>query len=134
MESKLPSFMVPSAFVLLDKMPLTPNDKIDRRALPAPNTSETQDTEYVEPRDPVEEKLVEIWRSVLRVDRVSIHASFLELGGHSLLAARLVAKIRLVFNIDLSISNLFREPTVEGLAKVVKTRMKNPVLRSQLRW
>ncbi len=131
LEGKLPSFMVPSAFVLLDKMPLTPNDKIDRRALPAPSTSETQDMEYVEPRDPVEEKLVEIWRSVLRVDRVSIHASFLELGGHSLLAARLVAKIRLVFNIDLSISNLFREPTVEGLAKVVKTRMKNPVLRSQ---
>jgi acyl carrier protein len=111
--------MIPSSFVFLDAMPLTPNDKIDRRALPAPTAEAGDPSDFVAPRNPVEELLVEIWCEVLKVDHVSVMSSFFDLGGHSLLAARLMGRIRSSLGANLSISKLFDNPTVAGLADII---------------
>src|SRR5262249_36107461 len=82
--SKLPSYMVPSAFVQMESLPLTPNGKVDRKALPAPEVEERGD-EIIAPRTPVEEGLAHIWREVLHVEQIGVHDNFFELGGHSLI-------------------------------------------------
>ena len=120
MKDRLPGFMVPSAYVILDKMPLTPNQKIDRRALPAPDAKDMEDGDYVAPRNAVEEMLAEIWAKTLRLDRVSVHATFFELGGHSLSAAQMMTKIREAFNVDVPLSLLFESPSVEGLGAAIE--------------
>ena len=117
MKDKLPGFMVPSAFVILDTMPLTANQKIDRRSLPAPDAKDMEDGDYVAPRNPTEELLAEIWGKTLRLDRVSVHATFFELGGHSLSAAQMMAKIRAAFNVDVPLSLLFDSPSVAGMSE-----------------
>jgi amino acid adenylation domain-containing protein len=120
LKEKLPEYMVPSAFVTLDGLPLTPSGKIDRRSLPAPGQSDIQaENAYAEPRTPVEEQLVEIWEEVLGLERVGIHDDFFELGGHSLLAMRIVARVREVFQVELPLLSLFEEPTIAGLALTV---------------
>jgi hypothetical protein len=117
LKDKLPDYMVPSAFVVLDKLPLTPNGKLDRLALPAPGLARPElDTNFVAPRTPVEEQLVEIWEEVLGLERVGIHDDFFELGGHSLLATRVVSRVRGVSQVELPLRILFKEPTVAGLA------------------
>jgi amino acid adenylation domain-containing protein len=113
----LPDYMVPSAFVMLDTLPLTPNGKLDRLALPAPDLSRPElDTNFVAPRNAVEEQLAEIWEEVLGLERVGIHDDFFELGGHSLLATRVLSRVRGVFQVELPLRILFEEPTVAGLA------------------
>ena len=123
LSEKLPPFMIPSSFVFLDSMPLTPNDKIDRRALPAPTFNETSSVKFVAPRNVVEEQLVEIWKSVLPVSDISIHSTFMELGGHSLLAARLMSRVRSRFRIQCPLSRLFESPTVAGLAETIQAAL-----------
>jgi hypothetical protein len=86
--------MVPSAFVALDAFPLTPNGKVDRKALPAPQFAAARSRDFVAPRDPVEELLASIWQELLGIERVGIHDDFFELGGHSLLATRVIARVQ----------------------------------------
>ncbi|MFP2934941.1 AMP-binding enzyme, partial [Pyxidicoccus sp. 3LG] len=95
LKQRLPEYMVPSALVRLDTLPLTPNAKVDRKALPVPESvASAPDAEYVAPRTPTEAKLAELFATVLRLPRVSVTGNFFELGGHSLLAMQLVSRVR----------------------------------------
>ncbi len=116
----LPEYMVPSAFVILDAMPLTPNGKVDRKALPAPKLDRAElGQEYVAPRTPTEEKLVEIVAEILHLDKVGVYDNFFELGGHSLLATQFMTKLRTAFQVDLPLRSIFESPTVADLAKII---------------
>ena len=117
---KLPDYMVPSAFVLVDFMPLSPNGKVDRRALAQLEQGRQEGVPYVEPRTPTEEKLTTIWAEVLRLPRVGVDDNFFALGGHSLLATQAVSRIREVYRVDLPLRALFETPTVAGLAPQVE--------------
>jgi len=120
LKEKLPDYMMPSAFVLLDTLPLTPNLKVDRKALPAPNQAKlVLMEEFVPPRNPLEQQLVQIWIEVLKIKRVGIHDSFFELGGHSLLTAQLLSQIRKTFQVELPLLSLFEAPTIAKLAQEI---------------
>jgi amino acid adenylation domain-containing protein len=114
---KLPAYMVPSMFTELDELPLTPNGKVDRRAL-STRTMETPAVaaEYVAPAGEMERRVAEIWRGVLRVDRVAVDTNFFDLGGHSLLLAEVHARLCKELEVDVAIVELFQYPTVRGLA------------------
>ncbi|WP_147442321.1 non-ribosomal peptide synthetase, partial [Corallococcus exercitus] len=116
LHEKLPEYMVPSAFVVLEALPLTPSGKVDRKALPAPEAP-VSTAEYVAPRNPTEEKLAALWAQVLRVPRVGATDHFFELGGHSLLATQLVSRVRAAFGVELALRTVFEAPTLEGLAR-----------------
>jgi len=117
LKQKLPHYMVPAAFVALDKLPLSPNGKIDRRLLPAPEAlTHDVETDFVAPRDQREEMIAGIWAAVLSVEQVGIHDNFFDLGGHSLLATQVIARINEAFYVDLPLSYLFESPTVAALA------------------
>jgi amino acid adenylation domain-containing protein len=111
----LPDYMVPQAFVTLDALPLSPNGKINRKALPAPE-SRSGDQPFVSPATPVEEMLAELWRDVLKRDRVSALDNFFELGGHSLLGVQLMARISELLQVEQPLRLLFEAPTVRALA------------------
>jgi amino acid adenylation domain-containing protein/thioester reductase-like protein len=120
LKQKLPEYMVPSAFVLLDSLPLTPNLKVDRKALPAPNQARALlDEAFVAPRNPIEEQLAQMWVAALGVERVGIHDNFFELGGHSLLTAQLLSQVRDTFQVELPLATLFEAPTVAELAQAI---------------
>jgi amino acid adenylation domain-containing protein len=120
LRAAVPEYMVPSHFVELEGFPLTPNGKVDRKALPAPSESSVVATaETVGPRNQTEESLVAIWSELLSVDKIGIHDNFFELGGHSLLAIRAMTRIRDVFRVNLPLQRLFENPTVAGLAAAV---------------
>ena len=119
LRERLPDHMVPAAFVLLDQMPLTPNRKIDRKALPAPERHHAEDG-YVAPRTPVEEVVAGVWTEVLGVARVGAHDNFFDLGGHSLLATQVISRLRNAFQVELPLQRIFEEPTVAGLAKGIE--------------
>ena len=124
LKDKLPDFMLPSAIVPLEKFPLTPGGKVDRRALPAPESGRlTSAASYEAPRDPVEETLAAIWREVLGLDRVGIHDDFFRLGGHSLLATQAVAQVRDAFPIEITLRDLFQAPTIAGLAAAITEKI-----------
>ncbi|MBV9790645.1 MAG: amino acid adenylation domain-containing protein [Chloroflexi bacterium] len=115
---RLPDYMVPSAFVLLDALPITPSGKLDRRALPAPDLEQlSQAAAFIAPRTPTEELLAGIWAQQLDRSQVSVHANFFELGGHSLLATRVVSRLRETFAIELPLRTLFEAPTLATLAQ-----------------
>lgn len=121
LKEKLPEYMVPRAYMLLESLPLTPNGKVDRHALPIPETITFNHQDYVAPRSQVEELLAQIWAKVLGKEQVGIHDNFFELGGHSLLATQLTSRIRDTFQIDLPVCHLFAAPTVEQLTKYIET-------------
>lgn len=122
LQSKLPDYMVPSTFLLLDALPLTPNGKVDRCALPAPDSSQLdQSATFVAPRTPVEQQLADIWASVLKLEQVGIHNNFFELGGHSLLATQVMSRLRQAFGVELPLRTLFEAPTVADLGDRLET-------------
>lgn len=117
---RLPSYMVPAAFVRLESLPLTPSGKIDRRALPAPDDASPGATGRRMPRDPTEAIVARVFAELLRIPAVSIDQDFFMLGGHSLLAAQLVSRVRQAFGIELSFRAVFATPTVAGIARAVR--------------
>jgi acyl carrier protein len=114
----LPEYMIPTLYLELDQLPVTPSGKLDRRALPAPGRScGMQEPDYVAPRGAVEATLAEVWAGVLGRDRVGVHDNFFSLGGHSLKAAHLLGRVHEIYGIELSLRVLFEYPTVAGLAR-----------------
>ena len=121
LKAKLPDYMIPSAFVVLEKFPLTPNGKIDRRALPAPDWSQRDlEANYLPPRTPVEEIIANTCIQVLGVEQVGVNDNFFELGGHSLLATQVISRIRQDFQIEFPLQKIFEFPTVAELATAVE--------------
>jgi len=124
LQQKLPDHLVPTKFVLLDTMPLTPNGKRDRKALENLDIPmDVADEPGVEPRTPAETALAQIWCDVLRRERVGVHDNFFDLGGHSLLVAQVVGRIRDAFEVDLPMRKMFENPTVARLAAAVEERL-----------
>ncbi|VCM22909.1 non-ribosomal peptide synthase [Burkholderia pseudomallei] len=119
--ARLPAYMVPAAYVRLAAWPLTPNGKLDRAALPAPDDEAYARAEYEAPRGEHECKLAAIWRAVLQVERIGRHDDFFELGGHSLLAVRAVTAMRDAFGSDTSLRDLFARPVLKDLAEHAST-------------
>ena len=125
---RLPESMVPSDFVLLDELPLTPNGKVDRAALlTSRGTRAGTDAAFVAPRTPLEETLARIWSEVLDVERVGIEDNFFELGGHSLRGTQVVSRVKELFQVDLPLRHLFRNPTVAELARIIEESREAPV-------
>ena len=119
--AKLPDYMMPSAFVMLDALPLTPNRKVDRRSLPKPAEGRRSlESSYLAPRDNLEQQLANIWGKILDLKTIGVRDSFFELGGHSLLAVRLFAQIENRFGKRLPLAALFQAPTIEQLANVLR--------------
>jgi acyl carrier protein len=118
--AQLPEYMVPSAVVLLDALPLTANGKLDRAKLPAPDAGgAATESRHVAPRTETEKALAAIWAEVLKRDQIGITDNFLALGGHSLLAIRVLGRISKAFGVRLPLRTLFETPTVEALASAI---------------
>src|SRR5262249_15068761 len=122
LQTTLPDYMLPAAFVVLDALPLTPSGKVDHQALPAPDQARPAWFEpFVAPRTPTEELLAGIWASVLGIEAVGIHDNFFALGGHSLLALQVLSRLRRLFQVEVPLRALFEAPTVAGLAQRTET-------------
>ena len=124
--AKIPEYLIPRTFVMLKGLPLMHNGKVDRNALPPPDGERPKlQHGFVEPRTEVQEMVAQVWREVLKIDRIGIYDNFFELGGHSLLATRVVARLRGNFNIDLPLRKLFELPTVAGLTEHIDFLRRN---------
>jgi len=120
LEQRLPSYMVPTSFVRLDELPLSPNGKLDRRALPTPEAaSPAASAAFVAPESSAEKTVAAIWQDVLGLSRVGLHDNFFDLGGHSLALARVHAELRRQLGTDLTLIDLFKHPTVGDLARAI---------------
>jgi len=122
LKQKLPNFMIPSFFVMLDALPLTPNGKLDRDALPLPDPKSRYEISYIEPKTDTEKRIAEVWQKLLSVEKVGLDDNFFNLGGHSLLATQMISRLRAAFEIDLSLRSVFDNPTVAALATFVTER------------
>ncbi|OUL18944.1 hypothetical protein BV372_33785 [Nostoc sp. T09] len=120
LQAKLPSYMLPTTFVILDKLPLTPNCKVDRKVLPAPEQTTGLEASFVPPRTPTEQIIVDIWADILGREQVGIYENFFNLGGHSLLATQVISRLREVFKIDLPLRSLFENPTIKNLVERIE--------------
>lgn len=117
---RLPSYMIPSAFVFLARLPLSANGKVDRKALPdVKQTRDEEACEFVAARTPVEEKMAEVWSELLKLDRIGVFDNFFEIGGDSLMATQVVSRLRRAFEVDLPLSAIFKHPTLGGLSEYV---------------
>ncbi|BCA53183.1 putative Multi-domain non-ribosomal peptide synthetase [Nitrospira sp. KM1] len=131
LKSLLPDYMIPSYFVFLDRFPLTANNKLDRRALPAPvNTAAALESPYVAPRTAMEIQLTALWQHVLGIQRIGIHDNFFDLGGHSLKAAQLFFQLEAVYGRQLPLATLFQAPTIRELAVVLTQAQWSPPWQS----
>ncbi|MCP5052937.1 MAG: amino acid adenylation domain-containing protein, partial [bacterium] len=126
LSSSMPDYMIPSYFMFLDRVPLTPNGKVDRRALPEPEAGTGHGT--IPPGNPVEEKLADLWADVLEIEKdvIGIEDNFFQLGGHSLKATIMISRIHKAFNVNLSLTGVFRNPTIEELARYIHAAAPNP--------
>src|SRR6266550_1983117 len=117
---QLPGYMVPARFIFLEALPVSPNGKIDRKALPAPGRSRPElDTPLVDGRTPLEKDLIQIWGEVLELDQIGIHDNFLDLGGNSLAATRIISRVIARFQTEIPLGSLFQSPTVAEMAAVI---------------
>src|SRR5208282_1590063 len=131
LNQQLPDYMVPSVFMSVGKLPLSPNGKIDRKALPSMEKERGTITDgYAAPRDPVEQILVQLWAKVLRTRTIGVHDNFFELGGHSLSAVRLVTEIEKVYGKRLPLATLLRAPTIAELAEILRKEHWMPLWQS----
>jgi amino acid adenylation domain-containing protein len=123
----LPAYMVPEAFRFMETLPRTPTGKIDFRSLPEPNWCEpTSDAAVAAPRTDTETVVANIWKEILRIERVSIHDRFFDLGGHSLNAVQLIARLRKAFRMELPLNDLFAAPTIAGVAEIIEHLREHP--------
>ena len=121
LHARLPEYMMPSTFVLLDALPLTPTGKVDRLALPMPDpVRPALDTAFVAPRTPIEEAVARIWAEVLGLEQVGMHDNFLALGGHSLLATQVLSRLRDTFQVELPVRHFFEAPTIAKLVESIE--------------
>jgi amino acid adenylation domain-containing protein/natural product biosynthesis luciferase-like monooxygenase protein len=116
---RLPEYMIPSAFMALDALPLSPNGKIDRRVLPSPDVEQGRSTTFLAPQTPMEQQIAGIWSQLLGIERIGLHDNFFEIGGDSLLAIRLVSRLRDSFGIELAPRMLFEKPLLGELTLAV---------------
>jgi acyl carrier protein len=120
LRKELPVYMIPSAFVFLNALPLTTRGKVDRRALPVPDERRPDiDASFAVPRNDVEEALAEIWGEILRIEKVGIQDNFFELGGHSLMATQIISRLSDVFQVEIPLRQLFLCPTIAELALII---------------
>ena len=120
----LPDYMCPAACVLLDRLPLMPNGKVDRQALPAPQADQWANEDgSMPPRNPLEQMIADVWCEVLRLRQVSVHANFFDVGGHSLLAVQLLGRLHRLLQVEMPLRNFFEDPTVSGLATDAGSRL-----------
>ncbi|MGE5341855.1 MAG: phosphopantetheine-binding protein [Candidatus Omnitrophota bacterium] len=118
LHTQLPAYMIPSFFVLLENLPLTPNGKLDRKALPNP---EFPRGTYVAPTNDIEEKIVGIWKDILKLDPIGVHDSFFKIGGTSLNIIQVNTRLKEVFNLDIPMPAMFEYPTIRTLSQYIKT-------------
>jgi hypothetical protein len=127
---RLPDYMVPSRFIELERMPLTPNRKIDRNALPRPTGGERAvDRVYVEPRNDVEAVVCDVFAAILKLDRIGVDDNFFELGGHSLHATSVLAKLHSIFGVEADLREFFLDPTASHIAEVL---VRDPATKDRL--
>jgi amino acid adenylation domain-containing protein/thioester reductase-like protein len=119
----LPEYMIPSYFIMLDKLPINKNGKLERKLLPIPDSNVASEVEYVPPRNNVEEKLVELWKQVLRVEKIGINDNFFALGGDSLKAIEIISK--LIIDFDVKTNDIFRYQTIAALAEKLSYKAEN---------
>ncbi|HSE18628.1 MAG TPA: amino acid adenylation domain-containing protein, partial [Pyrinomonadaceae bacterium] len=125
LKQQLPDYMIPGAFVVLESLPLTPNGKIDRRVLLEMESGRAKaEQEMVQPRTPIEEVLLGIWSSVLRLEEIGVEEDFFDLGGHSLLATQVMSRVREAFGVEVALRLLFEWPTIAGLAQQIEQALK----------
>lgn len=131
---RLPHYMLPKLFVMLDALPLTANDKVDRKALPAPSANTLPDRleTFVAPRNEVEEKLVAIWEEVIGVSPIGVLDDFFVLGGHSLIAGQILSRVQAVFGYEVSFRDLLEHSSLEDFAVVVEQRQHTPGITQQV--
>ncbi|HEX6288979.1 MAG TPA: amino acid adenylation domain-containing protein [Herpetosiphonaceae bacterium] len=133
LKGRLPAYMVPSAFVVLDALPLLPSGKVDRKALPLPDEAARSTAGYLAPQTEIERMIAAIWQETLHVERVGLHDNFFEIGGHSLLVAQVQTKLREAFDTHLSIVDLFQYPTIYLLAERLQQQRVAPPTFQQSR-
>jgi acyl carrier protein len=128
LQERLPEYMMPTAFVRLDALPLTTNGKVDRKALPAPEQVSLQTARpfvapFVAPRTSFEEELAAIWQKLLQVERVGVYDNFFELGGHSLIATQLALRVQETFHVSLTLQAIFDGPTINDMTAVITAKL-----------
>jgi amino acid adenylation domain-containing protein len=124
LSSKLPDYMIPHTLMVMEKLPVLPNGKLDRNSLPEPDISAIQ-SEFIPPQTPTQEIIAKIWAEVLGIEKIGIHDNFLELGGHSLLASLVISRLREALSLELSIASLFAAPTVATFSEQIGTSVQN---------
>ncbi len=131
LSQRVPDYMVPRVFVVLEQLPLNSNGKLDRKGLPDPKSA-IQDSASAQPGTPVQEMLAGIWVDILKLERIGIHDTFFELGGHSLLATQIMSRVRSAFGIDLPLRTLFESPTIALLAERIETALRGEDIEESL--
>jgi len=132
LRGKLPSYMVPALFEMIDALPLMPSGKINRAALPAPQSQPETDETFVAPATPLEELLASAWRQVLNLERIGVHDDFFDLGGHSLLAAKVVSLVRNDLDVQFTMVDVFQAPTIATLAELIYPRVAEKESQNEL--
>jgi acyl-coenzyme A synthetase/AMP-(fatty) acid ligase/acyl carrier protein len=123
LREQLPEHMVPSAYVLLESLPMTASDKVNRDALPEPDDNHHEiETTYIAPRTEIEQTITSVWRELFNVEKLSTHSNFFDLGGHSLSMVRVCSRLREVMNIEISMIDMFKYPTINSLAKFLSQK------------